>query len=381
MVNNSNDNSSILLSINIDGFKTNFDKFRIFNNQINSCRKILGYFFCETNVTEIESQPFYIEYYNKFVLDKLIKNDGKSKRKGSGIVIFLHQNLKNVRKIDSLCFSTWDFECLALEVITKNEKLILIGGYHSPSSDFDKFIDSYNKLMTSINDFKDYKCITLGDFNVNLYNPFSKRGKTYLDTLFSNNFLPLISRATHFFGRNPTCIDQICSSELSIVKSTGLITHNFNHHLPVFIELDLQVEILRPKNQKPKVRINEFVVHHFNTELKQFYRKLTSSVDQSAKTCFALFYEHFRTSYDKWFVNNAPKNNYNNKTNLRKDWITIGLAKSSLIKQSLYSDWANNKTIKNWNTYIEYKRIYDKLLNKTRYDYFDKKFKESQHDL
>ena len=65
----------------------------------------------------------------------------------------------------------------------------------------------------------------------------------------------------------------------------------------------------------------------------------------------------------------------------RKDWITLGLAKSSVIKQALYSDWALDKTAKKWNAYIEYKRVYDKLLNKTRHDYFDKKFKDSQHDL
>ena len=235
--------------------------------------------------------------------------------------------------------------------------------------------------MTSLNNYKGYKCITLGDFNVNLYNASSNRGTTYINTLFSNNFLPLVSRATHFSGINPTCIDHISVNELSIVKSTGLVTYNFNHHLPVFITLDLQVDEIKLKNQKPKIRINEFVVQGFANDLKQFYKELDLSVGKSAETCFTLFYNHFRTAYDKWFINTASNNNYTNKTNLRKDWITLGLAKSSIIKQSLYSNWANDKTSKKWTAYIEYKRVYDKLVNKTRYDYFDKKLKDSQHDL
>ncbi len=381
LVNDETRSNSVLVSINIDGFKTNFDKFKVFNCQINSNKIILGYFFCETNVTEVESQPFYLEYYNKFVLDRFTKTDGKNKQKGSGIVIFLHQNLKNVKKVDKLCISTRDFECLAVEVVTRTEKLLLLGGYHSPSGNFDKFIELYDEVMTSLNNFKDYKCITFGDFNVNLYNVFSKRGSTYIDTLFSNNFLPLISRATHFSGINPTCLDHICANELTIIKSTGLITYNFNHHLPVFVTLDLHIDDIKLKNQKPKIRINEFVVQCFADDLKQLFGQLDLSAGESAETCFTLFYKHFRTSYDKWFVNNTPCNNNSNKTNLRKDWITIGLAKSSAIKQSLYNVWANDKTSKKWNTYIEYKRVYDKLLNKTRYDYFDKKLKDSQHDL
>ena len=65
---------------------------------------------------------------------------------------------------------------------------------------------------------------------------------------------------------------------------------------------------------------------------------------------------------------------------LRKDWITIGLAKSSDTKNSLHNDWFFNRTSANWNEYIAYKRVYDRLYNETKFDYYDKIFKENQYD-
>ena len=40
-----------------------------------------------------------------------------------------------------------------------------------------------------------------------------------------------------------------------------------------------------------------------------------------------------------------------------------------------------NRTLANWNKYIEYKRVYDRLCNKTKFDYHDKIFKENKDDL
>ena len=58
----------MLISLNIDGLRSNFDKFQIFVNTVSSystyySNNITGYVLCETNVTEFESQPFYLDGY------------------------------------------------------------------------------------------------------------------------------------------------------------------------------------------------------------------------------------------------------------------------------------------------------------------------------
>ncbi len=83
--------------------------------------------------------------------------------------------------------------------------------------------------------------------------------------------------------------------------------------------------------------------------------------------------------YDKWFIN---KSNFSarDRLNLRKDWISIGLAKSCQIRSKLYIDWCGNKTASNWNLYIDYKRKLDPLLRKARFNHYNRKFNECQSD-
>ena len=69
-----NDDTNLsFIGMNIDGFKSNFDSFLIIHEKIFAD----GYFICECNVTEEESNGFYIPNYNKFVLDRLSKSNGK----------------------------------------------------------------------------------------------------------------------------------------------------------------------------------------------------------------------------------------------------------------------------------------------------------------
>ena len=51
-----------LVGLNIDGVRTNFDQFKIIHNELNSTsNNVLGYFISETNVTDSESQTFYLD--------------------------------------------------------------------------------------------------------------------------------------------------------------------------------------------------------------------------------------------------------------------------------------------------------------------------------
>ena len=54
-IRNSDNFSTSLVGVNIDGVRTNFDKFKIFSRDLD---KVLGYFICESNVTECESKTF-----------------------------------------------------------------------------------------------------------------------------------------------------------------------------------------------------------------------------------------------------------------------------------------------------------------------------------
>ncbi len=157
-------NLSLILSLNIDGVKTNFNKFRIMKSELDSfADQLKCLVLCETNVTEKEAEPYYLENYNKFVLGRLIKMDGSLKHKGSGILVYLHRMFQNVIVCTELCISTFDFECLVLKITTKMGPLFLIGAYRSPNGDFNAFIETLDKFLESLNAIRGHKSIICGD--------------------------------------------------------------------------------------------------------------------------------------------------------------------------------------------------------------------------
>ena len=204
--------------------------------------------------------------------------------------------------------------------------------------------------------------------------------KKYIDCLFSNNFLPLISRATHFGGKNATCIDHILTNEMSNVVKTGVIRCNISRHLPTFLTLDVKSDSNANCSfsiDKPRTRINDFTVRGFLNEID----KVDLDYSLSADKLFTSFHSAFKDLYDKWFIKPPNSSNISNSKYLRSEWISIGVAKSSERKNELFEIWFENKTKCNWNKYIEYKRVFDCVKNKEKFNYFDKIFKDSQQDL
>ena len=145
------------LSLNIDGFKTNFDTFLVHHNEFltSKSKKVDGYFMCETNVTENECQKFSLNGYNSFVLDRILNHEGNLKHKGSGLAVFLHENFSCASKVPELCISDPNFELLCIDIDVKIEKLFVICCYRSPSGDFDTFIDRLNGTLEKLNNFKE----------------------------------------------------------------------------------------------------------------------------------------------------------------------------------------------------------------------------------
>ena len=87
---------NILIAWNIDGLRSNFDKFCMFNKSINlQNRCVTAYVLCETNVTDFESQPFHLYGYNKFISDRIKISVDKYKHKGSGLMILLDENIRD----------------------------------------------------------------------------------------------------------------------------------------------------------------------------------------------------------------------------------------------------------------------------------------------
>ena len=143
-------NKFLLIGLNIDGFKTNFDKFNVLNNElVNSGLKVSCYCFVETNITLADSGPYYINGYNKFISDKIFyQHNDKFKKKGSGIAIYIDIKYKMVAKVPSFCICTADIEILTIKLTTEqNTTYYLLGVYRTPNGNVDNAIKTLDLII------------------------------------------------------------------------------------------------------------------------------------------------------------------------------------------------------------------------------------------
>ena len=154
--------------------------------------------------------------------------------------------------------------------------------------------------MSVINTCTNNQCHLIGDFNLNLYNSSSKNVNSYLDCIFSNNLFPVISRATHFKGHNPTCIDHILTNNISDTKLTGIILNNISHHMPVFSIISSDSTCINPNHsQNFRPIINEHTLHGFINDFKIITSKYDNMCAFSSPIITASdIFDNFLTKYN-----------------------------------------------------------------------------------
>ena len=151
--------------------------------------------------------------------------------------------------------------------------------------------------------------------------------------------------------------------------------------MPTFVIVNFEdLESDKVQSSKPRLCINERTIRGFLTDFRNMANeKLTIDETTDSRACYGTFLTEFKGMYDKWFLH--ANNKKCKHVHLKSDWITIGLAKSCEVRNKLYFKWRKSRTKNNWNVYMEYKRRLDRLLDKTRYDYYNKEFSNCIGDL
>ena len=81
-------------------------------------------------------------------------------------------------------------------------------------------------------------CYLLGDYNINLLNVDTHTSTAdFNDTMFSNGFIPLISRPTRVTQSTATLIDNIFTNQLAELHNNffqGILLTDISDHYPIF---------------------------------------------------------------------------------------------------------------------------------------------------
>ena len=104
------------------------------------------------------------------------------------------------------------------------------------------FTDSHLEIKKSLEIFlasfskkKPKKTYLLGDFNLNLLNYETNcKVKSYCNTGFSHNLIPIKNKLTRVTNHNATIIDHILTNSFDSKTDTGILKVNISDHFPVF---------------------------------------------------------------------------------------------------------------------------------------------------
>ena len=350
---------------NIDGNASNFDTFATEISLTNHLFSFIG--IAETNISSDLKDLYKIPGYSSEYNDKM---PGKSK--GTGVGLYVHQSYV-YNRIEKLCICSPNLETVFVSVSNMDKPLTIGVTYRPPSG---SETDALNEIEELLCKLPDKNVILLGDFNFNL---FDKSSIGFENILYSSNFIPVISLATHDKpGCSPSLIDNILTNSTDNMISTGLLESRFSHHLPIFCVLDCclpdsdELASTKPKYDYCESNMNKFlddVSCNFSKGLQ--YDELN----------FEVFVSKIKSLIEHNFLIESESFNRSKRNMISNPWITPGVIASVNNKEILYKQWKRSIDKGNplgntdlYLTYSKFRRELKYVIRCAKKLYYSRKF-------
>ena len=155
-----------------------------------------------------------------------------------GVAMFIKDSIKYKIRDDLSVFIPHVFESLFVEVDRQHDKSTIIGTIYRPNSAPMADIDIFTKTLTDIMDIintENKLSVIMGDMNIDLLQCQSHiKTNDYLDNLFSNGFIPEITKPTRITSHSATLIDHIYTNKPDFTFSSGIILTDISDHFWIF---------------------------------------------------------------------------------------------------------------------------------------------------
>ena len=160
-----------------------------------------------------------------------------------------------------------DTEALCLEITNQKSKNIFINTiYRQPSGNKENFENYFGKLLEKTKTKITY---LIGDFNLNLLDYDTNCNvKSYCNTTFSHNFIPIINKPTRVTNHNATIIDHILKNSFDSKINTGILKVDISDHFTIFFtSKSINVKTSQDPVFVTKRDINPFTLSLFKEKL------------------------------------------------------------------------------------------------------------------
>ncbi len=359
---------SILFN-NIDGNASNFDRFTVDISQYKEKFSILA--IAETNINEENKDLYRINGYNSEYTSRF-----GEKKKGRGLGIYV-DNKYRFNRIETFCQCSENLETLFIE-ITNTEVPQIVGAVYRPPNG--NFVAALNELDVLMKKLPSENVSLTGDFNINLLETGTSTTE-FEKIIYSNNFIPLISLATHAKpGCNETLIDNILTNSTEQILGSGILESKVSHHSPVFC----LISCVKSKDDcnnnvkpTPKYDYCETNMDIFLNEIDKFCQFGLCYNEEN----FKRFVKVINDMIDSHFRVDSATGLQSKRNRLMNPWITSAIIKSVCTKCYLYKQWKStcNKTHPLGDEllylkYKDYRAVLNKAIKTAKRTYYSKKF-------
>lgn len=213
----------------------------------------------------------------------------------------------------------------------------------------------------------------MGDINIDIKSN-KDHAQNYLNLLSNQGFKSLINNYTRVHIGSQTCIDHIFLKGTENKNVTSFILkYDITDHFPVLALIEIggaKSDYLNKKNNNTSYRLDELRFRDFFSKdnWDDFYS--TNDINQSMdilvnKIKSAISYANIEIKYKTRYKKRHP-------------WITLALMESVETKQKLYKAHKNDpENVEKATIYKNYKNKLNKLIYKTKTDYFQTEIRNS----
>jgi hypothetical protein len=299
--------------------------------------------------------------------------------RGGGTLIYIRENTPFIDRTDLDIYSN-DSTCQSvfIELTGMKQKTIIGCIYRAPGNDLDIFNDKFDVLLQKLNNERAY-CLIAGDYNINLLN-YDNHSQTtdFVEHVFAQSFIPLITRPTHFTADKSTLIDNIIANSANRNSISGILLSDVSDHLPVFHILHENIVNNDITVMKKLSRvINENNVNRLCSQLSSENWNFVYGCND-VNDCFGMFHDRFLDLYN----HNLPAKRSKTKIKtIYKPWITPGIIKSIKKKHKLYKQSLTSKTAIAVSKYKRYNNKLNKIIKYSQRDYYINRFESIKKNI
>lgn len=356
-----NNKRIVVFHENIRSFQQNYDNFSLLLGQIDANVGVIV-------LTETWFTDGLCCDIDGFVGHHVFRPD----RAGGGVSVYIRLELKCDLLHEFTSINDFGEFCVVEVLIGSNnqrDSIVIVGAYRPPNSSIREFSDHIQFVASSLSNKSVMIC---GDLNVDLMD--EDANADFFNSLYSFNFIPLINVATRVTDSSAKCIDHMWFNKLNI-SFAGAIVADITDHYPVFAVLD-------------SVLGSETVKQTFRNHSARNIDVLCGNVDAVCSDFFVNFLDCDVDFKCQWFVNRLwevyncdcpKKTRVVSLKRLLKPWITNDIRRMANQKHRLFKQYKLHRVP--FDEYNNYKCNLDKIIKKSKKDYFSMKFNKCRNDV